>query len=309
MEEINKFKHIKGKKDSLYSYVLFNCSYAKIRDHITKQINNLDRMKDLYKKQLYISRYSLLKDHIECNDEKTVFNTIIFLGDKLCTIPLEEKSKNILKLYDHRCITYTCNDNYNIDYLLDLLYNDNHINVIKLNNNKIEYIRMTLSKKKVFNHKESKTLDIDKFINDNILSNEKFIIYGISSKLKKYKNERAYTVINNHLKDSDINDIINRIEQEDILTNLNNDLGLLQDVRHAHKIVFKKEILNAIRSGKLNKLYIDSLLIEKFNSNLAKMKIDINFDIIKIDRNIKSFKENNENIIATYDGVIGVNYY
>ncbi|VBB18743.1 hypothetical protein YASMINEVIRUS_1275 [Yasminevirus sp. GU-2018] len=304
-----KYRDTKGRTNSMYVYVLYECSQEKFRDHVKKQIEILDRVNDAFKKRLFMSRYHMMRDIIEQNLDEHVYNCVLFVGDEIDQYHLTANNKDVLKRFEHSEISYTYGDRFDLGYVEDLLFNDVPYHMFRVNNNKIDYLCLTRTKKVVKNSKESKPLDIVGFVDSVLPINTRYVLYGVSSKLKEIEDSRAYTIIPKNVKDEELIDMIVRVDQEEILSELTDDLMMLQDSKHMHKIAFKKEIPLKIKNGQLQKLYIDTNTYDKFIENMKKAGLDINFRVVKVDPSIKSFVENRERILDQYGGVVGVTYY
>ena len=86
MEQFNeKYINIKGKTDSMYVYVMYNCSQSLIFEHVKKQLEYIDNINDSYKRKLYSSRYFLLRDTLtnQNNPDSHLYNYIIFISDEI----------------------------------------------------------------------------------------------------------------------------------------------------------------------------------------------------------------------------------
>lgn len=305
-----KYKDITGKSDSLYIYILYNCTQEQIVEHIKKQIEILGRINDGFKRKLYMSRYFTLRQLIEQNKDDHIYNSIIFLGDTADDYGLTTNNKHMLRSFEHQNISYIYGDRYDLDYLEDLLFNTDPYHMFRVTNNKIDYICLTKTRKVIINSKEAKPLDIIEFINTSLPSStDRYIVYGISPKLKDIADGRAYAVINKMIKDNELIELIDRINQEELLIELTDDLTMISDVKQMNKIVFKKEIPLKIKHALLQKLYIDIKLVDKFLENMKKNKLDVNFRLIKIDTSIKSFIDGQERLLDQYDSVVGITYY
>lgn len=309
----DKYENIKGKTDSLYIYVLYECTQDEIKNHIKKQLESIKRVADSYKRKTYSSRYFVLREFIEQNaeqnDENHIYNCVLFISDKVDEHLLTDDNKRILNQYNHKNISYKYGDKFDLEYLDDLIFNDNPYHMFRVNNNKIDYLCLTKTKKVIIDSKDSKSLDIMEFVNMVLPTDAKYIIYGISSKLKEIKDDRAYVVINGLIKDDDLIEMIERINQEDILIELAKDLLMISDIKQMQKITFKKEITSKIKNSQLQKIYIDVKLVDKFLSNIKLNGYEVNFKINVIDTSIKSFVNDMERILDQYDGVVGVTYY
>lgn len=304
-----RYKDAKGRSDSMYVYVLYGCPQEKIREHVKKQLEIIERVSDGHKRKLFSSRYFLIRDMVEQNPDDHVYNCVMFIGDDLNSHPLSRANKELLKKFDHQNITFVYDNHYKLDFVEDLLFNDDPYHVYRVNSNRIDYIQMTKTKKIVIGSKESKPLDIQGFVDQTLPTNTRYIMYGISSKFKDLTDPKAYAVINKHIKDDDLIDLTNQIDQEDILTSFDNDLSMMRDSKQLHKVIFKKDIPVKIKNAQLEKLYIDSKLCDVFLENMKKKQFEMNFKLIIIDTSIKSFVEGRERMIDTYAGVVGIAYY
>lgn len=309
MEQFKQYEFVKGKSDSLYIYILFRCPQVEILDHIKRRLDILERISDSYKRKLFSSRYYLFREYIENNNlENNIYNCVLFIDDSLNCHQLLEENIDILKKYDHQTITYKYDNFYDLDFIADLLFCDNPYYVYRINNNKIDYLKMTKTKKIVEKSEESKQLEIKQFIDDTLPPNKRYILHGVSAKIKNFSDERAYNILSKHIRDEEIIDILSKVDQEDLLTMLENDLITIQS-KPTHKIVFKNNILDKIKNGQLEKLYINKKIFSRFEQNMKKLGLDINFKVIQIDTDIKSFTDNREQMLCQYSGVIGVTYY
>lgn len=303
------YKNTKGRTDSMYIYCLYECPQEMLKNHVKKQLDIIDRVADSFKRKLFSSRYYLINSMLEENSDDHIYNCVLFIGDNLSQHQLTNFNKSLLKRFDHQSISFVYDDHFDLDYLEDLIYNDKPYNIYRIDNNRIDYLHVTRTKKIKTSEKESKSLDIKEFVDLTLPPNEKYLLFGISAKLKNFTDDRAYTIINKHIKDDDFINIIKQIDQEDLLINLIKDLMMINDAKQNQKIIFKNAIPLKIKNAQLEKLYIEHKLFDKFIDNIKKNKLDVNFKIIVIDPRIKSFILGNENILEQYGGVLGVAYY
>ena len=304
-----KYKDSKGRSDSMYIYVLYECSLAKIKEHIKKNTEIIERVSDTHKRNLFLSRYYLIRDMVEQNTDDHVYNCIMFVGDDLNTHQLSRANKDLLRRFDHQNITFVYDNHFKLDFVEDLLFNNDPYHIYRINNNRIDYIQLTKTKKIVVNSKESKSLNIQEFVDQTIPSNTRYIMYGVSSKIKEMIDPKAYAVINKYIKDEELIELTDRIDQEDVLTCFNDDLSMMHDPKQLHKVIFKIDVPGKIKNSQFDKLYIDTKLYDKFIDNMKKNQLDMNFKIIRIDTSINSFVDGREKTIDMYAGVVGIAYY
>lgn len=309
MEEYEIYRNKKGKTDSMYIYVLYNCSWNSIKEHTKKQLDIIDRVNDSYKRRMFSSRYYTLNNYVDTFAEGYIFNNVILIDDDIHIHELKKDSMILLQKYNHPNITFTYSDTYDLTYIHDLLFNDAPYYAFRVNNNRIEYIILTKTKKCIIASRETKPLDILDFVNENLPQKSRYILYGVSSKLKDYKDPRIYAVVPKVIKDEELINLIDTMNQEDLLDSLYDDLEMLEDIKTMHRVIFKKEIFPNIRLAKLSKLYIDSKMVNKFLENLSKNNLEKNFELCEINNGIKSFSENREMVLSKYEGVVGITYY
>lgn len=307
----DKYGTKKGKTDSMYVYVLYMCQRDQIIEHIKKQIEYVNRITDVFKSKLFSSRYYSFKDMIESMALKDddLINMAFLIDDQVYTNALTDHNLQILKKYAHQTISFKYDDHFDLDYLEDLIFNDTPYNIYKIMNNRIDFIQMTRTKRQIMETKESKTLDLTDFINTTLPPGGKYLLIGISGKLKGFQDPRAYCVINRELKLQDLMDMIDQIDQEDNLIMFDNDISMLHDPKQSQKVIFKKELNGKIVNGQLAKLYIEEKMHQKFMDNIKKNNIDVNFKIIVINSRLKSFNDGREKKIEQYGNVVGIGYY
>src|SRR5436305_10108760 len=105
-----QYKDAKGKTNSMYIYILYECSNEKLKDHVEKQLETIERVSDSFKRKLFSSRYFLIKNMIEQYKELHVYNSILFVNDDLDEHPLTDFNKKLLNHFDHQAITFIYDD-------------------------------------------------------------------------------------------------------------------------------------------------------------------------------------------------------
>lgn len=300
-----------GKSDSLYIYILFNCPKAKLIEHIHNQMNVLERMSDAFKRSLLTSRYRNLEEMYAKYSDAAVFNEVAFIDDDVESFSLSPKHIHLLHHFSHPSITFKFGASFDLAFLFDLVENSKTYDVFRMSsNNKIEHLQLSRTKKRSGASAESKDLNLLQFINSNKATPQgKYVLFGVSSKLKGFTDVNAYSVLNRTLKDSEIFEMFETIEKESVLDEFEKDLEMLKLDRLMHRVCFQSEIKEKILCGQLEKLYLSGKKYQKFVENLKRLDIDITFKVIVIDTDCSSFVENREKVILQYDGVVGILYY
>jgi len=246
------------------------------------------------------------------NTDLTVYITKwSFLADRLESYQLSQKHIALLTSFCVQPITFRYGSKFDLDFLFDLVSNTKTFDTFRIHNNKIDHILISKTKKRTMVSLESKELDLHSFIHSQLSHpTNKYVLFGVSSKLKNYSDPQAYVVIHRNLKDAEIFDMVDVIEKEAVLDALDNDLEMLKLDKKMHRVCFKNEIKDKIAMANLEKLYVSDKVYDKMMANMARMGMDHSgFKVIRIDTTVSSFIENREKRILIYDGVVGITFY
>jgi len=226
---------------------------------------------------------------------------IFLISNDVISLKLDDELK-ILRYFDIKNILYFNDEYFKIDYLKDLLYNEDYYHVINVNNKLLTYKILTKTKSKILKKIESSKLNINDFINENKI--KLCLVHGISSSLKKIK-------INPHLlfnKNLSNDEIFYEFYKKDMLEKhkkLIDILSLINNEKTMHRVIFGKDLINAINYNQIKTLFCSPKKIKKiyknFNNDL------LNFEIIEI----KSLEKGDigEELKTKFKGIIGYTYY
>lgn len=289
----SKYQSIVGKCESLYVYVLHDCSKKQLIEHIAEQQKILKRLNDGYKQKLYSSRYNLFQNKIEDEEMQKIvkYNHIFFIGETIETYELSKQNIKLLKSFKHKTIDFVYGNTYDLDFLNDLIFNEKPYHIFQLNNN-FSYIQMTKHKKNIV--KESKNTEIKSFI-ESCNCDDNYIIHGSNPKLKSYQDKNALFISSSILKDDQIFTMIDKIINDRLLIEFETDLSMLHNDKKMHRILFKKDIEEDCENYQIEKIYINNSI----NDELKKQISSINCKIIII----------NSTTLEKYGNIIGVTYY
>jgi hypothetical protein len=304
-----------GKKDSLYTIVLFNCEQSTLLEFTKKQMLSITKIKDSYKRARANKAYYLLKQFAEEYEDMNKFNVLILMDVENNIFNDYKLTKSHLKLLSsYTCdeIWLKCSDKYDFDELEDYLESDISYNLFRVKNNSVRYTKLGKGKKILINSLESKTLNLEEYITSYI-GTDKYLVYGVSSKLSALSNSdlasNSYAIINHDVSDSEAIEYIGKMDQSNLLDEFYTDLDLINNSKTMDRIIFKKDFSPA-NLAKLQKLYIDKRIKDKFYENCQKNNIDISFDIKVIDHLINDFDSGRElRLMNDYGGVVGLTYY
>jgi len=332
-EDIKKLYTDKvGKTESMYTIVLFGCSVEDLLAYTEEKNQTSTNIKDSYRRARAKTAYYNLKQYAETikaeaddlqntqnknkQNKLNKLNKLIIMdveSDLFNIYSIGKRNIDLLESYGCQSIWVRCTDHINTAELYDYLESDKYYNVFRIKNSSIRYVRLGLTKKRVMDEYESKTLDVPSYINTQIGS-AKYLAYGVSSKLAalitdKDAISRAYDVMNRDVSDADAVSYISRMEKSDILDRLDEDLALMQNPKTMDRVLFKKDFIGP-NIAKLQRIYIDDRIADKFYNMCRTKSIGISFDVITIDHNVKDFIEGRElRLMAEYGGIIGITYY
>lgn len=326
-EDIKKLYTDKvGKTESMYMIVLFGCSVENLLAYTEEKNQTSTNIKDSYRRaraktayynlKLYAETIKAETDDLQHKNKPNKLNKLIMMDvetDLFDVYSLTKRSIDLLESYGCQNIWVRCTDHFDTVELYDYLESDKYYNIFRIKNSSIRYVRLGLSKKRVMDEYESKTLDVMSYINTQIGS-AKYLAYGVSSKLatlsaNKDARARAYDIMNRDVSDADAVSYISRMEKSDILDLLDNDLALMQNPKTMDRVMFKKDFIGP-NIAKLQRIYIDDRMVDKFYDMCRAKSIGISFEVVTIDHNVKDFIEGRElRLMAEFGGVIGITYY
>ena len=315
-----------GKTESMYTVVLFGCSVEDLLAYTEEKNQTSSNIKDSYRRaraktayynlKLYAETIKAEADYLQNKNKQNKLNKLIMMDVESNLFDIYSIGKHnvdLLESYGCQNIWVRCTDHFDTGELYDYLESDKYYNIFRIKNSSIRYVRLGLAKKRVMDEYESKTLDVPSYINTQIGS-AKYLAYGVSSKLAaliadKNASGRAYIIMNHDVSDADAIFYISRMEKSDILDRLDDDLALMQNPKTMDRILFKKDFIGP-NIAKLQRIYIDDRMVDKFYNMCRTKSIGISFEVITIDHNVKDFIEGRElRLMAEFGGVIGITYY
>lgn len=305
LNKFSKYTNQKDKFESLYIFVIYKLSFLDTIAKILKIINSIDLIPDVKRKYYLKNRMNNFLEYIKINFvPESLVNGIYLLDSNVNYEPMDKYYIETLELFSHNNFSYKYDNEYNINWLKDLVLNRNYINVIKVKNNDITHIKLNSSKKNTVLSQTIKSLNLEQYIQLQIPKSEQYIIHGISVCLKNFTDKNAMHISNSELTDEEIlkiylSDHIKRTQKE-----LSAVLDNMSDTKFYNKMVFGKEIKLAIQNSMLETLYCTKTINDSMNkipNHLKNFNIKIVHQLEKADIGEKLEKE--------YSGAIGIKYY
>lgn len=315
IEELEPFRKIEDKYESLYSIVYHHITTGDIISDLHKRLKMLKTLKSGSKRKYINDRiFSLItffKDKYKAENE---INSICLLGKTIDLIPLTKEHLKIVKDYSINKIVFERGDTFQIDFLNCLLLDTSFKNVIHVNNNTIKHIHLNPTKKRTIYEKESKDIDVISYVTLPLYKgnfglhkdHDRIVIHGESSHLKNIKlPEKDYLVHKHFLSDDEIHNIFKR---DDMLKNhkqLENLFGILNNEKTSDRVLVGKDIVKGITSYMIKELFCTPKMYKKIFDKIDPEYLNFKFIIIE------SLDDGDigDKLKKDYKGALGYTYY
>lgn len=302
-EIFKKYNIVQDKMKTLFTIVVYNMCQQDLIDQIDHRLKLVNNIKYAKKRICVCNRLYNLKTHIKDNSiNNSVKNCIFLVADDVNEINLCKEWINVLKYFSVDNFIFRYDDKFDISYLKSLLTDTSYKDVIHVKNNTMKHIHINPTKKRIHYKLESKSLDIDQYIKDNIINT--CIIHGVSSVLKNLKSDR-YQIFTRNLTDEEIYNIFKKDEIISIHKQLQEYMTYITNEKLTHRIVFGKDIEKKIITRELKIIFCSQDIYTKI-----KIKIPseyLNFDLILVDTLEKG--DIGDKLKIQYNGALGVTYY
>ena len=307
-ESLKDYNNIIDNYESLFSIYIYNKSVNEVINFFQEELEKAKKINNPIKKNKINNRLFNFIKYLENNyNENDILNMIFLLDEKVINYTLNKTEIAVANEFNFPKIFVKCDNNFCINYLIDLFYNLNFIYGIKINKN--EYSLLKLNKNK------SKTLESGKINNEEKLNeiiekvrineNYKDIIVVVGSNYKKIVNKKV--IINNE--NNNIYDIYQNevMKENNILLKKRLD-ELKNEKTNLDLFIFGKlkfEIKESIENYIVKELYIEEKKLEKLKTFIDEEYF--NFKIIPI----KSIEDGDiaSIFIKDYNGLMAIKYF
>lgn len=298
-----KFKNTSGKNESLFTIVIYNLSVEQITQLLEHQLRTAKNIINPKKRTVICKKIYQLKEFIKDYKKNKLINSIFLVDNTINEIELNKDWLDVLKYFDVQNFIFKCNNFFEINFLKSLLTDVSYENVICVNNNKLTHTFFNKNKKRVHFKDEIKSLNIEKYINDNCIK-DRCLIHGVSVALKNFKTE-IHLVYNKLLKDDEILEIFRRETISKKQNQLQSFLDFMDNDKLEHRLIFGKDVHQKLLNMELKFIFCSP---RAYNEIIKQFpKIYLNFDLIEVES-----LENGDvgDILKNkYDGAIGITYY
>lgn len=305
-----------GKTDSIYVMVLFNVTTEDILNHCESKSQNALKIKDSYRRARARTAYYITRCAFETYDESDTHNLMVTIdveSNDLDMYQLMNVHIDLLRSYECDSIKMWRANHYAINEIRDYLESDEHFNLFRAKNNSVRHIKLGRTKKVVVDTYESRSMILADYIESKLTPTQKYMAYGMSSKLSPLTSSdmaiRAYVILNHDVSDTDAIEFMAKMDQADKLDDMDCTLDFMHNSKTMDRVIFKKDFI-PLNISKLQKVYLDKTIEQRFYENCEKKQINISFEVIVIDSSIEDFSKGRESkLMADYGGVMGLTYY
>lgn len=307
-ESLKDYNNIIDNYESLFSIYIYNKTVNEVIDFFQEELEKAKKINNPIKKHKINNRLFNFIKYLENNyNENDTLNMIFLLDEKVINYTLNKTEIAIANEFNFPKIFVKCDNNFCIDYFIDLFYNLTFIYGIRINKN--EYSLLKLNKNK------SKTLESGKINNEEKLNeiiekirineNYKDIIVVVGSNYKKIVNKKVIIKYeNNNIYDIYQNEVM---KENNIL--LKKRLDELKNEKTNYDLFIfgklKLEIKESIENYIVKELYIEEKKLEKLKTFIDEEYF--NFTIIPI----KSIEDGDiaSIFIKDYNGLMAIKYF
>lgn len=306
-ETFGKFKSEEDKFESLYIFVIRSMTIENVINELKRMISTADEIANNVKKNYIKARLYSFVTYLERGDLETTISGIYMIYKKIEEFSIIKEWDDTLNMF--RCKNFVCEygDKFKLDWLRNYLTDKSYLNVFHIQNNNIKHIFLNSTKRVVNSEHDEKNCKLLEFIEQRVQKNEYSIVHGTSSYLKQLKDTTTLKVLTGTKKDDEIFEEYEKIMNEKKSKELQKWLDLMQnpDSKEAKKIVFGKEIMDAINDRMLKTLFctprIKKFVFENFEQDA------LIFDIVEI----KSYDQSDigTKLKKDFNGSIGIKFY
>jgi len=297
MEDLLKLRKVRDKQDTVLTIIIYDHSKEQFITFLKKQLENIKKIKDSYKRKAINDRLYDFLTFIESNGPERI-NYIYLVGPEMHDIELTKKQVIMLKEYNIKNLFYEYSDRYNINYI-DKLFNDfDFYKVAEIDKKKITFYDMNSTKIKKIN---SETVNNQADLLDNVSNFD--LVHGNSTLLKGLVCDKP-----NFNKRLIPEEIVEEIEKIIIRTNhrkLDELLNNITNPKYEDKIIFGgNETKKYTEQSLIKTLFIHESVYKKFKRHYSDY---INFEIVEIRK--LEHGDISDKLLNDYNCCVGELYY
>lgn len=301
-------QYVSCKDKILYTILVHDHTNEELIDIVKKKLENINKkISNSFKKKLINDKIYSFINYLESEMNRSEkVNSIFLINDKINRIDMSLSEKSFCKNWNISKFTFEFDEEFKIDYLMELLSTKMIKCVFKFDKSSYSVVHLDSTKSKVIeNHSSLNEDSIITYINQH----KPVVIYGMCSILKKLSHleSKNLSILNRHMTNDEILEFIRikniefnqEVFKTEFLDNINNPALL-------DKLIFgKKNISEAINNFLIKKLFINPKLYKILKNNADSSTL--NFEIIIV-QSLKS-GDFGHDLNKNYNGMVGIKYY
>lgn len=324
MEIFDEYKKIRSKFEGSFLVVIYGLKCDELIDKISHRINLVNTINDRVKKNYLLSRMVNFHDYISARYDNNNNNSIwgIFLvHDTVDYFAINNEWKKSIEAFDVDNFIFKFNEYFDIDYLVDLLTNNNYYDVVNVSQNRFVHYYCTKSKRKNIHSGENNYNDLNTYLtkynqeqktqnnnnNNNVLIRKipHMLLHGNSHILKNFvESDNLGIHSKGSLNQEEITEYFEKKENIFAMKELENWINNLLNPNLGHRILFGKDITKAITNGMIKQIYctpeMEKKIRDKIPPELQKFEITV----------VKTYGiDMGKRLRDEFSGIIGITYF
>lgn len=305
VELFEKFRTHKDKFESLYMLIVHEIETTELIEKVSHQIKLINTVQDSMKRKYLNDRMFGFKTYLttqKYNKENEKISKVFFIFEETEEVDLKKEWKQVLSDFQVENYIFKYGGVFDIDYLVDLFTDISFKNVVAVRNNVLQHMHLNSTKKRTICTKDEKSLDVEKYVKENI--KEPCVVHGSSVALKNFKSDE-HIIIHKHLKDEEVLDEFSNLHNKAVLTELAEVLGYIQNPKMMHRVIFGKDIGKGIKNQTIKTIFCTKDIYDKMQKNIdpSLLNFDIKVVFVKDEGDVADV------IKTQYNGAIGFTYY
>ena len=307
-DRLLEYQNHTGKLDALFTILVFNLTKDKLIENLFHQLKKVKNMSgNAYKKKLVNDRLFSLIEHLKENGKIQNMDHIIFVDEEINLLEIPKARLKILKEYNVDSYDFTYGNEFEVEKMLDILYNMDLYDVLRINKHHCDHLQLNKYKQKLIRSaKTSNSNELTNLLKE--INKPTGLIYGSTNIIpSSFVLQGSWKYINKSLNKEEICDffykekcIMIHKEVEEILKDMTNPAK-------EHLFLFGKleDIQEAIESYQVKELYCHPKTWKEIKS-----KVDqecLNFQVTEVPSLLKG--DMGDELLKKYNGVFGLKYY
>jgi hypothetical protein len=299
------YKEVVDKHQSLYIFVINGIVVEELMERVKKMITIIDAGSNPSKKAYLKTRLNNFIENLVAVQPKTTIDGIYYVGPTVNFYDFRKYWKDTLISFNCDSTLIEYNDFFELEWLKNLLLDRSYINVLHFRNNLLKHIHLGNTKKRIFQEKTEKKMDIEEYVALNTGKGEVCLVHGVSSFLKGVTDTEILKILSGDKRDSELLKEYEKIINKKNLQLLKVWLDKLLDPKEGHKIMIGKEIGDGIVACSIKTIFCSPerklKLIENYSANNKMPELVV---IRKYDDD-----EVTTRFFTDFKGAVGIKYY